>query len=296
MPISQSSGPSAGFDIHNPIYSTIIDPSTGNPINYTDPIPIFLPVSTFTGSANAAGQYIDINSANYLGFDISGYNSVIVTFNGTYTGQGVNFQQTSDPTGNSNWVAVLGRNVNNTGSVAPVTGGATASAANQSYFIPVRGVRMRLQLYALSTGTINATISLLTTPGDVGAVYRGGYASDFPSGATAVQATSGVVANASAVASMPAVSGRTNFITGLSVTGSGATTATIVGAALTGPATGMTWMYGVVAGASVKNPDLILSFTPPIPAGAANSALTLTVPALGSGNLYATANIWGYQL
>lgn len=117
-----------------------------------------------------------------------------------------------------------------------------------------------------------------------------------PAGATSVNATSGGQANATATATMPAVVGKTNYITGFSITGSGATAAASVTATLVGLMGGATMNYTVtaVAGAALANPALIVSFPTPIPASAANTAITLSVPALGAGNVRSMANIHGF--
>ena len=117
-----------------------------------------------------------------------------------------------------------------------------------------------------------------------------------PAGATSVNATSGVQANATATATMPAVVGKRNYVTGFSITGSGATAAAAVTATLTGLMGGATMNYTVtaVAGVALANPSLIVSFPKPIPASALNSAITLTVPALGAGNTRSMANIHGF--
>jgi hypothetical protein len=51
-----------------------------------------------------------------------------------------------------------------------------------------------------------------------------------------------------------------------------------------------------VAGATLKNEDVIVTFDPPLPASADNTAIVVTLPALGAGNTNATANAWGFQL
>jgi hypothetical protein len=117
-----------------------------------------------------------------------------------------------------------------------------------------------------------------------------------PAGATSVNATSGVQANATATASMPAVASKRNYITGFEITGSGATAAAAVTATLTGLMGGATMNYAVtaVAGAALANPSLIVSFPIPIPASAVNTAIDLSVPALGAGNTRSMANIHGF--
>lgn len=135
--------------------------------------------------------------------------------------------------------------------------------------------------------TINSSLSTLNTSIN----------SPYPVGATPLTNSSGNVANANAVATLAAVAGKTNYVTGIALTGGGATAASIVSATLAGLISGtQTFSYGVVAGATTANNALEINFDPPIPASAANTAIVLTLPALGAGNTNAVANIRGYQI
>jgi hypothetical protein len=117
------------------------------------------------------------------------------------------------------------------------------------------------------------------------------------SDATPVAAGSGNVANASAVATIPAVANKTAYITGFDLTGAGATAALIVNPTLAGIISGTrTYVYGAVAGAALMNQNLSIRFHPAIPASAVNTAITLTCPALGAGNLFNAAHAYGYYI
>ncbi len=113
---------------------------------------------------------------------------------------------------------------------------------------------------------------------------------------TAVGATSGNVANASAAASLAGVAGVTNFLTGVHINFTGATAASVVNATITGLIGGtMTIPVAVPAGVAVQGQCLNLDFAVPIPASAANTAITVTLPALGAGNTNAAVYIRGFQ-
>lgn len=112
---------------------------------------------------------------------------------------------------------------------------------------------------------------------------------------TPVIKTSGNVAAASAVATMPAVAGKTNFIEGFDITSGGSTAAALVLAALTGVLGGtLSYVYGTVAGATLINSPLSVRFSPPLPASAVNTAIALTLPSLGTGNTNAIVTVYGY--
>lgn len=120
--------------------------------------------------------------------------------------------------------------------------------------------------------------------------------SEFPTGSTVVNVSSGNVANASAVASMPAVAGKTNYMTGFQLTAGGATAGACVTATVTGLIGGtQNYTFCAATGPAVGSTPLDYSFWPPLPASAANTAITVTLPALGAGNTNATASVQGYN-
>lgn len=110
-----------------------------------------------------------------------------------------------------------------------------------------------------------------------------------------IHATSGNVAAGAAVATLPAILNKTNYITGIEITGGGATAASLVIATLAGlkGAATKSFILGVLAGAAVPNAPLVVEFNPPLRCDPATAA-TLTVPSLGTGNLNSCANISGY--
>lgn len=114
-------------------------------------------------------------------------------------------------------------------------------------------------------------------------------------GITKVAATSGNVANAAAAASIPAVAGRLNYITGFSVTSTGSTAAAAVVISVTGlTPSPMTFTYNTVAGATLGNPQFHYEFPQPMPASAVNTAIQVSCAALGAGNTNTVTNVFGY--
>lgn len=119
---------------------------------------------------------------------------------------------------------------------------------------------------------------------------------ELASGGTAVGGTSGNVANASAAAALAAAASKTNYVTNVEFTFSGATAASVVVATLTGLLGGtQSYIVSVPAGVAVGGTPLVLTFNPPQPASAVNTAITATLPAVGAGNTNACANIRGIQ-
>lgn len=110
------------------------------------------------------------------------------------------------------------------------------------------------------------------------------------------QSSSGNVANASAVATLAAVAGKTTFISGFEITGAGATAAAVVIATVTGLLGGTaSYIVAAPAGATAPLTTLAVVFNPPLPASALNTAIVVTLPALGLGNTNAAVVAHGYQ-
>lgn len=116
-----------------------------------------------------------------------------------------------------------------------------------------------------------------------------------PDGATPVTASSGNVAAASGVATIPAVANRTAWITGFMITSAGSTGAAVVNPTITGVIGGtITLVYTSVAGVTLGNAPLLVTLPVPIPATGANVAIVVTVPSLGTGNTNAAVSAFGY--
>lgn len=114
---------------------------------------------------------------------------------------------------------------------------------------------------------------------------------------TPVTAASGNVANASAVATLPGVAGKTTYLTGFQCTAAGATAALAVNLTVTGTVTGTeTFTFVFPAGVAVAAQPLIVPFPTPLSASAQNTAIAVTLPAGGTGNTNAACNAQGYQL
>jgi len=118
-----------------------------------------------------------------------------------------------------------------------------------------------------------------------------------PFGATQVAVQSGNSPNAAINISLPAAAGKTTYITHLMVSGGGATAASlssVIVANMLGGTYGLN--FGVPAGITVGLPPIVITFDPPMPATAVNTALNITVAAFGAGNVAASASAQGYQL
>ena len=111
-----------------------------------------------------------------------------------------------------------------------------------------------------------------------------------------VTASSGNVAGAPAIATLPGAPGLTTFISGFEITGSGATAASCVNATVTGVVSGnLIYTFCAPAGLTAAAPPLIVNFNPPIPAASVSTPITVTLPSLGAGNANAAVVTHGFQ-
>lgn len=97
--------------------------------------------------------------ADITGFDITTGQSLSIAFEGTYTGQVVSHEQTLDNTGAAGWFSVQG--AAGSGAGGPTSTGSTTAT---EYVFPVLGVRHRIKVTALSTGTLQARVGLSSAP------------------------------------------------------------------------------------------------------------------------------------
>lgn len=117
-----------------------------------------------------------------------------------------------------------------------------------------------------------------------------------------ISASSGNVANASAIATLPAATasvgvGRTTYISGFTLTASGATAGLAVVATVTGLLNGtLSYIFTAATGATLGSTPLAVNFDPPLPASAVNTAIVVTLPGLGLGNTNACASANGFQI
>ena len=134
------------------------------------------------------------------------------------------------------------------------------------------------------------------TPLPAGTASIGGLR-PYPDGSTAITAASGNVAAATAAATLAAVAGKTTYIAGFSISGSGATAGLPVVVTVTNTITGtLSYIYVAVAGALLANTPIHVNFNPPIPASAANTTIVVSCPTLGAGNTNNSAVAYGYQI
>lgn len=116
-----------------------------------------------------------------------------------------------------------------------------------------------------------------------------------PATAVPVNVTSGLVANASAVATLPAVAGKLNVIKGVIVSGAGATLGFIATLTIAGLRDGTKIIpIAVPAGALLGVGPHVITLPQAIEASDVNVAITATLSAFGAGNTSACVIAQGY--
>jgi hypothetical protein len=139
----------------------------------------------------------------------------------------------------------------------------------------------------MATITVSGVDKPVTLVRDVGSPYG--------EGQTALIAGSGNVANASAAATLTGTATTTVFISGFEVSGSGATAASVATVTIAGLLGGTRhYTYTFPAGATVACQPLIVTFFPPLPASAVNTAIVVTCPASGAGGTNNTVVAHGF--
>lgn len=118
----------------------------------------------------------------------------------------------------------------------------------------------------------------------------------YPPGASVVQASSGNVAAATGTATLPAAAGKTTWIFGFDVYGSGATAASVISCTVTNLISATaTYTLVVPAGVTTTITPLSIRFPEPIQANAVNTTIPVSCPSFGAGNTNATVNAYGFQ-
>jgi hypothetical protein len=159
---------------------------------------------------------------------------------------------------------------------------------------------------AISEGAAGLKLDVVTNLAGAAGLKRG-YDAGTPSGAASPAVAQGVavleagagatatVAAATATAAIAAVSAKTGYLAGFSISGGGATAGSRVVATITGLLIGtLSINIAVPAGAAGAITPIFVTFPNPIPASAVNTAITLSVPSFGTGNLSVAVAIWGY--
>lgn len=121
--------------------------------------------------------------------------------------------------------------------------------------------------------------------------------SGYPTGATPV-ASSSNGANTTVTTGLGGVAGKTTYITGFEITGSGATAGSVIYATVTGTIAGvgnLVYAIAVPTGVTAGITPLVVEFPLPIPASAQNTGIFVSVPAFGAGNTNVAVSVHGFQ-
>lgn len=291
----------------------------------TLPVTPYQPPAVFDQQASVPTTATLQNAATSDGtgtdYDITGMATVQLLVNPTsYTGT-VTFWASIDGTtfikikGNQQDTTTIADNVANPGSTTSIwtfqtagltkiraaltsSGGTSVTVTGAASPLPNSvplGVTLSSAVLAAGTALIGTTqISDGTTSSQKLAVDTTG-AARFSLQAPLTPVTSSATGSANATlatASLPAVSGKTNYITGFSVTTQGGTGAAAGLITITGTISGtLNYQAGCAANSAI---NLNVRFSSPIPASASNTAITVNVPAFGANTGLTAAVIDGF--
>jgi hypothetical protein len=119
----------------------------------------------------------------------------------------------------------------------------------------------------------------------------------YPPGAIPITSSSGNKANAIGTSTLTSPANKTTYITGLAITGSGATAGLPVTVTVTGTLGGtLSYTYTYSVGALVPNQPLVLNFGPGVPAADKTTDIVVTCPASGAGGTNNTVVATGYYI
>lgn len=169
---------------------------------------------------------------------------------------------------------------------SPVTTNADAALAAGT--APSKAFALAGQFLAygsLPAATTGQTMAIQT---DVAGTQKVGIV---PLGTSVVDSHTG--AATATTCTLPAVASKMNYLSGLAITGLGATAAGSIQVTTTGLAANLTFTIPIPVGATIGITPLIVNFPTPLPASAVNTAITVVVPSFGSGNTVASASAWG---
>ncbi len=119
---------------------------------------------------------------------------------------------------------------------------------------------------------------------------RGAFGIEEPEEADYVYASATSAAGATAVATLPAVAGKRNYLLGFVITSTNPAAA--VNGVVTVTGLGTTLSFQFVESTTLGG-KLVVQFSKPLPASALNTAIAVTLPAIATGGLGAVA-AWGY--
>ncbi|HZS57544.1 MAG TPA: hypothetical protein VFA65_24300 [Bryobacteraceae bacterium] len=116
-----------------------------------------------------------------------------------------------------------------------------------------------------------------------------------PAGAS-VQFSSAHGGATNVTASFGGASGVTTYLNGFIITSSGSTSAAAVNATVSDGHWTLNFAYVTQSGVTTSNLPYVVNFPTPLPATTQQTAITITLPSLGTGNTQAAVVIYGFDL
>jgi hypothetical protein len=170
----------------------------------------------------------------------------------------------------------------------PATNTAIAGSFELAFSTPSRVVPLATSLHVCVQGYSNPSVIVFSPlfPGQ----------QPYAAAQSPLAPSSGNVAAGTATATFAATAAKTNYISGFTVTGLGATAGACVNVTVAGLISGsLIYPYCVPTGVTTAATALNVTFPAPIPASAVNTAITVSLPTVGAGNTSTIVNAFGYR-
>ena len=246
----------------------------------------------FTGGRKEV-SYSTTTAQAVASTDVSNYSCVSVHTTSTGGSSTASFQASND---NINWV---NQNLFVDSFSPGATATSVASISSGHIFVgALAGRYFRINVTGIASGTTAGVVEFFSNcrPTFAESITATQLLALTPTASTQITASSGNVAAATATATLAAASGKYTYISGFQITGTGATTGSVVTCTVSGVVTGtMSYTYAAPTGALLSANPLIVSFSPPIQSSATNTGIAVSCPSLGTGNTNTTVSAQGYQ-
>lgn len=252
---AQAGGGSPVAQMYCWISGAVTSPTSWGACSTTNPLPVIVQSGGGTENNNII-QWASVTL---------GAPSAYGTSPGAVTVPGVNTFTTNLPT-----VAI---------NTAPVTG------TNPAVVVDLRPDSPGIIALGQATKSVSVPVTMASDQGAIGSL-----SSQYPGTATAVE-ISATGTTAATAATMPAVSAKTNYVCGFTITADATALATGT-AVLSGLTNSLSYLQTIVAITSGTS-DLTKTFNPCLPASAVNTAIVITSAAAGTGG-NTIVNIQGF--
>ncbi len=251
----------------------------------------------FTEQASLSSNGLNVDLVPSM--DVSAYKSFSIQVTGAWVGT-ITIQGSND---NVNFSSAAYR------AMSSSAGESSTISANLIAIGDIAYRYLRIRMTSYTSGTANGVLELYTSPLRYGAVANAAQLSTWtvqpgntqnttpwmitqgPTNVGAQIDVSATATNATCTATMPAVSAKTNYISGYEITGLPATALSSADVTISGLQNTLTAEFAESVG---QDNSLIVTWNPPRAASAVNTAISVSIAALGASSSKCACNVHGF--